>query len=419
MALTSTPGVSVAGAKSPFITALAVPKTPNRIMERSVSNWGGPSDRKRNYCSPSARAAVTAPLPSEPRWPTLPWQLDVQNVCPRLGITVIAKIDTVNQFQNLLSGVPLIESPFFSEALAQLELDEPTKTIALQLHHQGWAIIDFPDAEIDLIAERVKASLHSRYDWNSWRANGRQDELRIQDAHKFDADVRRLAANPQILALLSTLYGRRAWPFQTLNFPVGAQQHFHPDSVHFSSVPERFGCAVWVALEDIGPNQGPLTYYSRSHKWPIYVNEHIGRCRASEAGPASQKPFEALWEALVRVNAAEADRFLAKKGQAFIWTANLLHAGSRQADPNLTRWSQETHYYFEGCSYYSPMESDPFYGRILFQNPRNIASGQLMPNIYCGHPVPSWFVKAMSFRTIWERRIRNKLRPGFAMRGDR
>ena len=56
--------------------------------------------------------------------------------------------------------------------------------------------------------------------------------------------------NTGILSLFSTLYGRRAWPFQTLNFPVGTQQHYHSDSVHFSSVPERFMCGVWVDLED-------------------------------------------------------------------------------------------------------------------------------------------------------------------------
>jgi hypothetical protein len=395
-----------------------------RIMECLYSRAipGGSSHGGRNgFPGHLSRAAIFVPLLSEPRWSTLPWQLDVRDIHRRSEQNRIAKIDAVNQSQSLLSGVPLVESPFFSETLPQLEFDERTKAVAFQLHREGWAIIDFPDPEIDLVAERIKKSLHSRFDWDSWQAKGWRDNdaLRIQDAYEFSADVQRVAANPEILRLLSTLYGRRAWPFQTLNFPVGAQQHFHPDSVHFSSVPERFGCAVWVALEDIGPNQGPLMYYSGSHKWPIYVNEHIGRCRARESGPPSSQPFEALWEALVRVNAVEADRFFAKKGQAFIWTANLLHAGSRQTDPNLTRWSQETHYYFEGCSYYSPMESDPFYGHIVFQSLRNIANGEPMPNMYCGHRVPSWFVRGMTSRTIWERRLRNKLRRGFATSGDR
>ena len=330
----------------------------------------------------------------------------------------VAEVDKGGRFRNPLPGVPLVESPFFNDVLAEIGLDEATADVALQLHDQGWAVVDFPDPEIDAIAERVKQSLQSHYDWDSWRAMGWRDNngLRIQDAYKFNADVQRIAANPKILALLSNLYGRRAWPFQTLNLPVGSEQHFHPDSVHFSSVPERFGCAVWVALEDIGPDQGPLMYFSGSHKWPIYVNEHIGLCRASEVHPPTEKPFEELWEQLARVNATQATPFFAKKGQAFIWASNLLHGGSRQTDPNLTRWSQETHYYFEGCSYYSPIESDPFYGRILFRQLRNIASGEMMPNVYCDHPVPSWFVRWMILRTTLKRRIWNNLPRRFTTR---
>ncbi|HTW87005.1 MAG TPA: phytanoyl-CoA dioxygenase family protein [Candidatus Binataceae bacterium] len=330
----------------------------------------------------------------------------------------VAEVDKGGRFRNPLPGVPLVESPFFNDVLAEIGLDEATAAVALQLHDQGWAVVDFPDPEIDAIAERVKQSLQSHYDWDSWRAMGWRDNngLRIQDAYKFNADVQRIAANPKILALLSNLYGRRAWPFQTLNLPVGSEQHFHPDAVHFSSVPERFGCAVWVALEDIGPDQGPLMYFSGSHKWPIYVNEHIGLCRASEVHPPTEKPFEELWEQLARVNATQATPFFAKKGQAFIWASNLLHGGSRQTDPNLTRWSQETHYYFEGCSYYSPIESDPFYGRILFRKLRNIASGEMMPNVYCDHPVPSWFVRWMILRTTLKRRIWNNLPRRFTTR---
>jgi Phytanoyl-CoA dioxygenase (PhyH) len=203
-----------------------------------------------------------------------------------------------------------------------------------------------------------------------------------------------------------------------VELPVGTQQHFHSDSLHFSSVPERFMCGVWVALEDIGPSQGPLMYYSGSHKWPIFVNEHIGLCRAGKPDAPSQKPFEKMWEALIHANALEATQFHAKKGQALIWAANLLHGGSRQTDPDLTRWSQVTHYYFDDCSYYSPMESDPFYGHIFYRRHRNIANGERMPNMYCGRRVPSWFVYWMIFRSISKRRLWNAVRGKFATRGN-
>ena len=50
-----------------------------------------------------------------------------------------------------------------------------------------------------------------------------------------------------------------------------------------------------------------------------------------------------------------------KKGTAFLWAGNLIHGGTPiSEDSDLTRWSQATHYYFEGCEhYYCPMFSDP------------------------------------------------------------
>jgi hypothetical protein len=92
-----------------------------------------------------------------------------------------------------------------------------------------------------------------------------------------------------------------------------------------------------------------------------------------------------------------------------IWAANLLHGGSRQTDPDLTRWSQVTHYYFDGCCYYSPMESDPFYGRIFFRRPKNIGTGTVMPNIYSGLRLPSSFVLSMLIRTTAKRRLLSQM----------
>ncbi|WP_369828435.1 hypothetical protein [Erythrobacter sp. SAORIC-644] len=63
--------------------------------------------------------------------------------------------------------------------------------------------------------------------------------------------------------------------------------------------------------------------------------------------------------------------FLACKGQALIWTANLLHGASQQTNPTLTRWSQVTHYFFDDCIYYTPAFSDEAHGRLA---PRDLVS---------------------------------------------
>ena len=44
--------------------------------------------------------------------------------------------------------------------------------------------------------------------------------------------------------------------------------------------------------------------------------------------------------------------------EAIVWAANLLHGGAHQNDRDRTRFSQVTHYFFEGCRYYTPMASE-------------------------------------------------------------
>ena len=53
----------------------------------------------------------------------------------------------------------------------------------------------------------------------------------------------------------------------------------------------------------------------------------------------------------------EIDYGLIKKGHALVWSANLLHGGSPANDPERTRKSQVTHYFFEGTRYYTPLMS--------------------------------------------------------------
>jgi hypothetical protein len=290
----------------------------------------------------------------------------------------------MTEFHNPLPGVPAVESPFCAKIFAAA--DAETQRIARCLEADGFAVFDFPEPDFEKIAEEIKADLKGRFDWDHWFKTGHAagDGLRLQDAWQFDQNVKRIACNENVIALLSRLYGRRAWPFQTLNFPVGTQQHFHTDSIHFSSIPERFMCGVWTALEDIDEDRGPLVYYPGSHKWPVFAREHIG-------GGAA---FESLWEALVEHSGTKPFYFLPKKGQALIWAANLLHGGSRQHSPALTRWSQVTHYYFEDCAYFTPIFSDPALGRILFREPTDIATGKQVPNIYLGKAIPMDFIRS-------------------------
>jgi hypothetical protein len=288
----------------------------------------------------------------------------------------------------MLPGVPLVESPFFDEVAPACGFDAETMRIGKELNENGFAVLRFPDHEFDERADRIKRNLAPRFDIAGWRANGWQQNsgLRVQDAWQFDADVRAIATNARMLDILKNLYGRKAWPFQTLNFPVGTQQHYHSDSVHFSSIPERFMCGVWVALEDVGDDAGPLEYYPGSHKWPIVYNEQIGVRITGSGRQPSQELYHQVWEALVEKSGVAPQYFSPRKGDALIWAANLLHGGSRQRDPNATRWSQVTHYFFANCCYITPMASDLPVGKWQLRRLVDIATGKQVPNIYVGAP---------------------------------
>lgn len=278
--------------------------------------------------------------------------------------------------QNDLPGVPLIESPFFDEIVASDYFSPAELEIAQCLSTHGFAILPGFFDDIDERAGRIRADLQPLFD--DCKENGDSKtpgviESRIQDGFRFSEAVREIAAEPRILQLLDKLYGRRAFPFQTLNFEFGSQQPFHSDAVHFHSVPERYMCGIWVALEDVNEDNGPLCYFPGSHKLPVYDNRQVGFDPSEEV---SQIVYEQLWHRLVDTHGFEKRLFTPRGGDVLIWTANLLHGGELILKPDATRWSQVTHYFFEGCDYLTPMHSDLIRGNVSRRTPHNILTGK-------------------------------------------
>lgn len=306
--------------------------------------------------------------------------------------------DLLTPPNNPLPGVPHVESPLFDHLFKGQE-DHPWYQIAVDLHNKGYAVIDFPDDVLDARVERITYRLGAHFKMDEWVAKGGRlvDGGRVQDDWRKDDDIKAIAANQTILDILAFCYGRNAFPFQTLNFPVGTQQHFHTDAMHFSSIPERFMCGVWVAMEDIDETNGPLVYYPGSHKLPFYSNEQMGVFW--EGDHPGQTLYHTAWQALMDAHGLKPDYFHARKGQALIWAANLMHGGA-QRTARRTRWSQVTHYYFEDCVYYTPMTSDLAFGRGNMRNPPNLLTGSLEEAHYLGHPVDKAFQKMMKANQV-------------------
>ena len=263
-----------------------------------------------------------------------------------------------------LPQTPWVESDALEERLAQSGAGEAAKAFARDLARDGLAILDLGDG-MPALCDRIVAETAGHF--------ARPGVTRVHEAWRRSPAVRELATHPMLLEALALAYGRRPFPFQSLNFMRGSQQDTHADVLHFHAEPSLFMCGVWLALEDVTAGSGPLRYYAGSHRLPVLTlhDAGVGDAKISHAnyndiyGPAMAERL--------RHGGFEARHALLKKGQIAVWAANLAHGGSPILDPESTRQSLVVHYYFENCVYYTPMLSTPDKRHVRL--PANIATG--------------------------------------------
>jgi Phytanoyl-CoA dioxygenase (PhyH) len=224
-----------------------------------------------------------------------------------------------------------------------------------QYHQSGHMIFDpqIPEGMLD----RAITELANHEDMKKNLHHG----SRVFNGWKLSQAVRQIALAPRVLRALRQLYGRAPKPFQTLNFPIGTEQKVHSDVIHFASDPPTYMCGVWLALEDIDMNNGALIYYPGSHRLPVVTMEDV----APAPGPEFYHLYEEYVAKLVKEKNLKPSYAVLKKGQALIWASNLLHGGSAHHDKSRTRHSQVTHYFFEGCQYYHPLNSYGGYRQLI------------------------------------------------------
>jgi hypothetical protein len=189
---------------------------------------------------------------------------------------------------------------------------------------------------------------------------------RIKNAWQISENVKAVATATKVLNLLRELFGRRPMPFQTLNFPKGTQQAIHSDAMHFVPAEPTYMCGVWLALEDIDMANGPLIYYPGSHRLPFARYEDVGFHADKSEFPdyarfiaARNEHYEQFVRDLIEQHGLEPEYGVLKKGQALIWSSNLLHGGAPHEDQERTRHSQVTHYLFEGSfAFHTPMRKE-------------------------------------------------------------
>ena len=235
-----------------------------------------------------------------------------------------------------------------AESKLFLSASEVTRSSMLNYHENGFIILKnyLSPAQADTVNKEIDRLQHT----NAVKAGHRNE---IMFAIHHSELLRNIAADPKLLDLPDRLLQGEAVLFQSINFTMGSEQRTHSDSIHMTTYPEGGLLGVWIALDDINENNGPLHYYPGSHRLPYYLNsDYNNEGNAWLLGKKSYAAYEAMIAARIAEKGLTKKVFTAAKGDILIWHANLFHGGELHSNKSLTRKSIVLHYFKKGAICY-------------------------------------------------------------------
>ncbi len=233
--------------------------------------------------------------------------------------------------------------------------DEDSRRSILNFEKEGFAILKkhlSPD-EVSTINHEIDNLLQSK---KIHFGHGNK----IMFAIHRSGTLKAFGTDPKLIELLSAMLGGPAALFQSINFMMGSEQHTHSDSIHMTTYPLGGLLGVWIALEDIDEENGPLHYYPGSHKLPYYLNsDYDNEGSYFLLGDKDYTEYEKMLGRKIIEHGIEKKIFKAKKGDLLIWHANLLHGGEPHINKSKTRKSMVFHYFNTDCVCYHEITQRP------------------------------------------------------------
>lgn len=183
---------------------------------------------------------------------------------------------------------------------------------------------------------------------------------KLMFANRISPLIKEIANDEGLLKMLGFILNKPVTAFQTINFLKGSNQRAHSDSIHMTTYPLGYLIAAWIALEDMSAENGPLFYYPGSHRLPYLLNSDFNKGETFlSLGKRKYADYEDVLEDLLAKENFKSEIFIAKKGDVFIWHANLVHGGSPILNPNLSRKSMVVHYYAKDVIKYHEITERP------------------------------------------------------------
>lgn len=265
----------------------------------------------------------------------------------------VSSEDFINRDSSLLNreitNKPLSETDFYKEA------HTTTKENILQFEENGYIIIKnyLSKNQVD----ELNALIDNGLKYQTLKFKNR---TKIMFAIHQIPLLKKIGMDSKLMALVSSLMNGSAKLFQSINFINGSEQKTHSDSFHMTTFPSGGLVGVWIALEDIDIENGPLHYYKGSHKLPYYLNSDYSNAgNRFFIGKKGYGEYENFIEKKIEEEKLSKELFLTKKGDAIIWHANLFHGAEPHIDKSKTRKSMVFHYFNENAICYHEITQRP------------------------------------------------------------
>lgn len=191
----------------------------------------------------------------------------------------------------------------------------------------------------DVVVDNLQSGRRSRI--ADLSAVERSQSFKTNDLYLDFDEIRRVCLKKDIVAVLASLLGDEPVLCNTLNLEKSSQQPSHIDSLYMTPLTPNHLAATWIALEDCDPKAGPLFYYPGSHKIPLYTFSNGQYHYVANELDA----WSGYIDREISSRGLKKEYFYPKKGDAFIWHANLVHGGGEIEDSALTRKSLISHFF--------------------------------------------------------------------------
>jgi len=165
----------------------------------------------------------------------------------------------------------------------------------------------------------------------------------IFDTYVNFESARRVCLHPVIADFLTRIFDTPPIAMQQLLFQRSNQHPLHQDTSVVCTEAPLLMVASWIALEDVVPGRGELTYFEGSHRIPHHLFAD-GTKRFDPKVDDVATVRRHLVEQCERAACTKRD-FIAKKGDVFVRAADLVHGSNPRTRPeHETRMSLVTHY---------------------------------------------------------------------------